>query len=241
MPQEAQKPLISFRNVEVRKEAGILLHGVSLTVMPGEFVYVVGRVGSGKTSLIRTLIGEFPVAAGEARVVDYDLRTLRPRQIPYLRRKMGVVFQDFKLLMDRTVYENLAFVLRATGWRKEALMRARIEEVLTKVGMQKKQYKLPHQLSGGEQQRVAIARALLNRPALILADEPTGNLDSDTQEEIMRVLMEVYHSQGPAVLMVTHNKTLLEQYPGRILRFERGCCQEVTLREEIDLSQFMNL
>lgn len=231
--------LVELSRLQVSKDSDIILQDVNLQLRKGELLYLVGRVGSGKTSLIRTLIGEFPVKKGRARVAGFDLAQLKPRQVPYLRRKMGVIFQDFKLLMDRTAGENLEFVLRATGWKDNKEIDGRIDEVLSKVGMQMKKHRMPHRLSGGEQQRVAIARALLNRPELILADEPTGNLDADTQDEIMSLFMEIRENRQPAVLMVTHNPRLLQKYPGRIMRAENGLLREIDTQQEIDFSDFM--
>lgn len=184
---------------------------------PGEFVYLIGAVGSGKSTLLKSLYGEVPVSAGEARVFDYDLTSLRRKQVPMLRRRVGIVFQDFQLLMERNVYANLDFVLRATGWKDAGEREERIDKVLAEVGMANKSYKMPHELSGGEQQRIVIARALLNSPDLILADEPTGNLDPATGEQIIRRLYDISQA-GTAVVVATHNLSLLDQFPGRVLR-----------------------
>ena len=197
-----------------------MLKGVSFSIDPGEFVYLIGKVGSGKSSLLKTLYAEVPVAQGEARIFDYDLSHIRRKDIPYLRRRIGIVFQDFQLLTDRNVFANLEFVLAATGWKDRREREARIDEVLAAVGMANKSYKMPHELSGGEQQRVVIARALLNRPELILADEPTGNLDPDTGSRIVAQLHELSATTGAAVVMATHNHTLISQYPGRTMRIE---------------------
>ena len=232
-------PLIQLSAVDIVKDTNLILSGVDLELDTGDFIYLVGRVGSGKTSLIKTLIGEFPVHKGKACVAGFDLLKLKRKQIPYLRRKIGVVFQDFQLLQDRSVYDNLDFVLSATGWKTANDRKRRIEETLQRVGMVHKQHKLPYQLSGGEQQRVAIARALLNKPDIILADEPTGNLDSDTQKEIMDLFMEIHRTQQPAMIMVTHNLTLLEHFPQRIFKCERGTFREVADKQEIDFSNFM--
>ena len=229
--------LISLENVDIVKEQSLILSRVSMQIFAGEWVYMVGRVGSGKTSIIKTLIGEIPVYNGLARVLDFDLCGLKRRQIPFLRRKIGVVFQDFQLLMDRSVYENLAFVLKATGSPSKAIA-FKIEEALYKVGMAHKKHKMPHQLSGGEQQRVAIARALLHNPQLILADEPTGNLDAETAAEVLSIFSELHKSQGKTIVMVTHNRALIQRFPGRLFRCEGGRCSELDTQQEIDFSGF---
>lgn len=212
--------IVDYKGVELHRKELIVLKNVDFTLEEGEFVYLIGKVGSGKSSLLKSMYAEIPVAAGEARVLGYDLRDLRRRDIPMLRRKIGIVFQDFQLLTDRSVYENLRFVLDATGWSDRHEIDGRIEEVLTEVGMLTKSYKMPHELSGGEQQRIVIARALLNRPRLILADEPTGNLDPATGEQIVNRLREISR-KGTAVVMATHNLGLVEEMPGRILKCER--------------------
>lgn len=212
--------IIDYKGVELHRKELIVLKNVDFTLEEGEFVYLIGKVGSGKSSLLKSMYAEIPVAAGHAEVLGYDLRTLRRRDIPMLRRKIGIVFQDFQLLTDRSVYDNLRFVLDATGWNDRHEIDARIEEVLTEVGMLTKSYKMPHELSGGEQQRIVIARALLNRPRLILADEPTGNLDPATSEQIVNRLREISR-KGTAVVMATHNPGLVEEMPGRVLKCER--------------------
>ena len=212
--------LICYRDVEILRNEYMALRGVNLSVGSGEFVYLLGRVGSGKTSLMKSLYAEVPVASGDARVFDFDLRAIRSRDIPYLRRRIGIVFQDFQLLPDRTAYDNLSFVLEATGWSDRAERHARIEQVLKRVGMTTKAFKFPHQLSGGEQQRIVIARALLNKPSLILADEPTGNLDPETGEQIMTMLHSLTAQEGTSVIVATHNLGFPSRYPGRILRCE---------------------
>lgn len=212
--------IVDYKGVELHRKELIVLKNVDFTLEEGEFVYLIGKVGSGKSSLLKSMYAEIPVAAGEARVLGYDLRDLRRRDIPMLRRKIGIVFQDFQLLTDRSVYENLRFVLDATGWSDRHEIDGRIEEVLTEVGMLTKSYKMPHELSGGEQQRIVIARALLNRPRLILADEPTGNLDPATGEQIVNRLREISR-KGTAVVMATHNLGLVEEMPGRVLKCER--------------------
>ncbi len=209
--------LVDYRGVEVLRQEHVVLKDVNLQVRAGELIYLIGRVGSGKSSLMKTMYADVPVYEGAASVLGYNLVGINRRDVPMLRRKTGIVFQDFQLLTDRTVYANLRFVLEATGWRNRSEIDDRIEEVLTSLGMQNKSYKMPHQLSGGEQQRIAIARALLNSPRLILADEPTGNLDPDTGDHIAACLSEIAAS-GVAVIMATHNLTLLERFPGRVLR-----------------------
>ncbi len=209
--------VIRYAGVDLyRKELDVLLD-VNFTVEPGEFVYLIGRVGSGKSTLLKSIYAEVPIAAGDAEVLEYDLTTIKKSRVPYLRREIGFVFQDFQLLMDRNVYANLDFVLRATGWRDRHARDERIEEALKQVGMSTKSYKMPHELSGGEQQRIVVARALLNKPRLILADEPTGNLDPETGEQIMRHLHEIAQA-GTAVVVATHNLQLLDQFPGRVMR-----------------------
>ncbi|MDO4320517.1 MAG: ATP-binding cassette domain-containing protein [Bacteroidales bacterium] len=211
--------IIEYKNVEILRKEHVVLKDVSFTVEPGEFIYLIGKVGSGKSSLLKSLYAEVPVDTGEARVFDYDLRAIRRKQIPFLRRRIGIVFQDFQLLTDRNVYANLEFVLDATGWRDKAEKEARIDEALRQVGMANKSYKMPHELSGGEQQRVVISRALLNRPDLILADEPTGNLDPDTGMQIVSQLHDIA-AAGTTVIMATHNLALRETFAGRTMRID---------------------
>jgi len=213
--------LIDYKNVEIHQADQIVLHDVNLTVESGEMIYMLGKVGSGKSSLMKTFYGALPIANGEATVLGYDMMHIRRRKLPYLRRRLGIIFQDYKLLTDRSVEENLLFVLRATGWKDKKLMSAHVREVLEQVGMETKAYKKPYELSGGEQQRVVIARALLNSPEMILADEPTGNLDAETGREIMDLLYAISQA-GITVLMSTHNLNWPEQYPGRKLLFENG-------------------
>ncbi len=217
--------LIDYKGVEIRQEEQIVLSDVTLQIKRGEFIYLLGKVGSGKSSFMKTLYAELPIHAGEASMLTYDLGTIRRRQIPYLRRRIGVVFQDFQLLIDRTVEENLMFVLKATGWKDKRVMRTHIQEILEQVGMANKAYKMPHQLSGGEQQRIVIARALLNSPDVLLADEPTGNLDPETGAEIMDLLYSIRQA-GTSVIMSTHNHTWVERYPGRKLIFANGHINE---------------
>ena len=218
-------PIVLFRYADISNGEVVVVDHLDLTILPGEFVYLTGAVGSGKTSIIRTLTGENRPLCGEARVGEFDLTSLKSKQIPYLRRSLGIVFQDFQLLMDRSVEDNLRFALRATGWKDKGEIAERIDRVLEAVGLSSKAYKQPHQLSGGEQQRAAIARALLNEPALILADEPTGNLDEDTANGIMNLLFEI-NRRGTAILMVTHNQSVIRNYPARVLKLENGVCHE---------------
>ncbi len=215
----AQDVLIQYRDVELTRRELVVLKHVDLEVSTGEFVYLMGRVGSGKSTLLKSMYAEVPLASGEASVLSYDLATLRRRDVPMLRRAMGIVFQDFRLLSDRNVYQNLSFVLFATGWNDRKAVDSRIEEVLSQVGMANKSYKMPHELSGGEQQRIVIARSLLNRPKLILADEPTGNLDPETAEQIVGDLHDISR-EGTAVIMATNNRAIVDQYPARTLRVE---------------------
>lgn len=220
------KELIVYKDVEICQDEQIVLTDVNLTISSGEMVYLLGRVGSGKSSLMKTIYGELPIEGTEANALDYDLLKLRRRDVPYLRRKVGVVFQDFQLLVDRNVEENLMFVLKATGWKDKQAMKNNIHDVLQQVGMAEKAYKMPYQLSGGEQQRVVIARALLNAPGLILADEPTGNLDPETGKGIMDLLYSISQA-GMTVVMSTHNTMWPELYPGRRLQFADGKITEL--------------
>lgn len=206
------EPLLYLRNGAIYQEETLVLSAVNIEIFPGDFIYLIGKTGSGKSSFMKVLYGDLPLKSGEGKVVDIDLRTLKQKQIPYLRRKLGIVFQDFKLLPDRSVIDNLYFVLKATGWKDKSQMEERIGEVLDKVGMRDKERKMPHQLSGGEQQRIAIARALLNKPDIILADEPTGNLDPQTSVEVMEVLREL-NKNGNTILMSTHDYALILKYP----------------------------
>lgn len=211
----------------------LVLSDVNLSVAAGETVYFIGRVGSGKSSLLKTMYAEVPLYEGEGYVVGMDLRHLRRSAIPYLRRRMGIVFQDYQLLDDRNVFFNLYDVMKATGWKRESDIRRRIDEVLTLVGLDKKAYKMPHELSGGEQQRLTIARALLNSPRLLLADEPTGNLDPVTADGIMRLFREIAAS-GCAVIMSTHNTALIEQFPARTILFSKGRIREIDFARSLD-------
>ncbi len=221
-----QTPIIEFKNVDISNSDTLVIEKLSFEIYQGDFVYLTGKVGSGKTSIIRTIIAENPVTNGEARVGNFNLKGIKRKQIPYLRRSLGVVFQDFQLLMDRSVESNLEFVMKATGWKDAKAISDRIGEVLELVKLSTKAHKMPHQLSGGEQQRVAIARALLNKPELILADEPTGNLDNDTAKGIMDLLYEINKKNRTAIMMVTHNQNLLKQYPGRVFVCADNICRE---------------
>ena len=221
--------LLNYKNVDIyHKDGDTVLRGVDFHVEEGEFIYLIGRVGSGKSSLLKTIYCELDIdEADEAIVLEHDLLTIRRKEIPELRRKMGIIFQDFQLLSDRTVYRNLRFVLKATGWKDKERINDRIDEVLTQVGMADKKERMPHELSGGEQQRIAIARALLNKPELIVADEPTGSLDYETAENIIQLLREI-SLKGTAVILTTHNRTLLNKYPGIVYRCNDGRLEEVT-------------
>ncbi|MBR2165766.1 MAG: ATP-binding cassette domain-containing protein [Paludibacteraceae bacterium] len=213
--------LLKYQNVSIHQADQIVLKNVNLTVESGEMIYLLGKVGSGKSSLMKTIYGALPIAEGEAQVLEYDMTRIRRRKLPYLRRRIGIIFQDYRLLTDRSVEDNLLFVLEATGWKDKKLMRAHVHEVLQQVGMEDKAYKKPYELSGGEQQRVVIARALLNSPEMILADEPTGNLDVETGMEIMDLLYSISQA-GITVIMSTHNTHWPEMYAGRKLFFENG-------------------
>ncbi len=221
--------VLSLKNVTIYQDKNPVLTDVNIEVQKGEFIYLIGRTGSGKSSFLKTLYADLALTTGEGSVVDYNLATLKESEIPYLRRKLGIVFQDFKLLPDRNIKENLLFVLKATGWSEKAEMELKIEEVLDKVGMKGFAPKMPHQLSGGEQQRIGIARALLNDPELILADEPTGNLDPQTSIEIMEVLRKI-HENGKTILMATHDYALVLKYPSKTLKFDEGKMFEVVQR-----------
>lgn len=219
--------LIRYTDVEIHQQELCVLNDVNLELHKGEFVYLVGKVGSGKTSLLKTFYGELDIASGEAEVLGYDMLHIKRKHIPQLRRKLGIVFQDFQLLTDRTVYDNLEFVLRATGWKNKGEIKDKIEEVLNLVGMSNKGYKLPNELSGGEQQRIVIARAVLNSPEIILADEPTGNLDSETGHAIAELLHGISEA-GALVVMTTHNLQLLREFPGKVYRCADHLMTDVT-------------
>ena len=226
--------IIELTNCSIWQQDHLVLTDVNLSVNKGEFVYLVGKVGSGKSSLIKTLTAQLPLKSGSAIIAGYDLAKLKKNDIPYMRRKIGIVFQDFQLLTDRSVHDNLEFVLKSTGWKNQTIIDTRIDETLEKVGLSLKGYKMPHQLSGGEQQRVAIARALLNDPDIILADEPTGNLDPETSDGIIKLLIEI-SSTGRAVVVATHNYTLLKRYSARTIKCEDSRLIEVNNEEEIEL------
>lgn len=219
--------LINYRNVNIDQQELCVLNNVNLELNEGEFIYLIGKVGSGKTSLLKTFYGELDIKSGEAEVLGYNMRTMKRKHIPDLRRKLGIVFQDFQLLTDRSVYDNLEFVLKATGWKKKGEIKERIEDVLRQVGMANKGYKLPNELSGGEQQRIVIARAILNSPAVVLADEPTGNLDAETGRQIVELLQHISRS-GSAVIMTTHNLQLLKDFPGKVYKCQEHEMKEVT-------------
>ena len=222
--------IVQLSNVTISQSGSPVLAGVNLQIDKGEFVYLIGKTGSGKSSLLKLLYGELSLNEGNCTVAGFPLIGLPSTQIPFLRRKLGIVFQDFQLLPDRSVYANLEFVLLATGWKDKAEMQSRIEEALSNVGLSTKGFKLPHELSGGEQQRVVIARALLNHPELILADEPTGNLDPETSEEIMKLLFDI-SNKGTSVLMATHNYGLMDKFPARILKCENGRMEDTKTKE----------
>jgi cell division transport system ATP-binding protein len=216
------EPIIEIRNANIYQGGNLILQDVNLTVNKGEFVYLVGKTGTGKSSLLKTLYGELPLREGSGVVAGFDLRNLDWKKVPYLRRNLGVVFQDFQLLTDRNVNNNLKFVLRATGWKDEKLMDEKIDDVLDKVGIKSKGFKMPFELSGGEQQRVDIARALLNSPKLILADEPTGNLDPETSDEIMNLLFSIGRDYNTTIVMASHDYIVVQKYPARMIRTEQG-------------------
>jgi cell division transport system ATP-binding protein len=217
-----EERIIEIRNVNIYQGSNLVLQDVSLTINRGEFVYLVGKTGTGKSSLLKTLYGDLPLKEGECNVVGFDIKKMDWKKVPFLRRNLGVVFQDFQLLTDRTVNENLRFVLRATGWKDEKLMEEKIADVLDKVGLKSKGFKMPYELSGGEQQRIDIARALLNSPKLILADEPTGNLDPETSDEIMQLLFHICRDYGTAIVMATHDYMVINKFPARVVKTERG-------------------
>ena len=218
--------VIEYKNVTICQQDTQILSDVNVSIGKGEFVYIIGKVGAGKSTFLKTIYGELDIASGEASVLGFNLKTLKRKHVPALRRKLGIVFQDFQLLTDRSVHDNLEFVLKATGWKRTSEIEQRIADVLLMVGMADKADKLPAELSGGEQQRVVIARAMLNNPEIILADEPTGNLDAETGRHIAEILHEI-SDKGSAVVMTTHNLTLLTQYPGRVMKCADGKLQDL--------------
>jgi len=228
--------IIEFENAQIFQKDNLILKDVNLSIPKGEFVYFIGKVGSGKTSLIKTMNAEIPLKEGEGKVVGFDLTKIKTKQVPHLRRKLGIVFQDFKLLTDRSVFDNLQFVLKATGWKNKNEINDRIADVLDRVGLSYKGYKMPHQLSGGEQQRVVIARALLNDPEIILADEPTGNLDPETSENLMKILFDISNN-GRAVIMATHDYNMVKKFTARTVKFDDGKVTEQDQTKEIDFEK----
>jgi len=220
--------IVDYKNVSLSRDEAQILQNINLKINKGDFVYLIGKVGSGKSTFLKSLYSEIPIDEGKGYIMDYELHSIKRKQIPFLRRRVGIVFQDFQLLTDRSVDKNLEFILKATGWKNRDLMRERIRETLTQVGMQNKGYKMPHELSGGEQQRVVIARALLNSPEIILADEPTGNLDPDTGYLVVDLLQNISR-EGTCVIMSTHNYAIVQKYPGRIIKCEDGIMKEVRI------------
>jgi cell division transport system ATP-binding protein len=218
---ETNNPIIQLQDINVFQQDHLVLSGVTLTINKGEFVFLIGQTGSGKSSLLKTIYGDLKISQGNGEVVGYSLTTIKEKEVPFMRRKMGIVFQDFQLLTDRSVEDNLKFVMSATGWDDPKMIAARTEEVINEVGLAGKNHKMPHQLSGGEQQRVVIARAMVNHPAVILADEPTGNLDPDSSVEIMNLLLKI-SKMGTAVVMATHDYRMIEKFPSRIIKCEKG-------------------
>src|SRR6478735_5921997 len=225
------EPVVTVKNANIYQGNSLILSDVNFTVERGEFVYLVGKTGTGKSSLLKTLYGELQLKEGEASVAGFNLKEMTWKKVPFLRRNLGVVFQDFQLLTDRNVHENLRFVLKATGWKDEKLVEEKINDVLDKVGLKSKGFKMPFEMSGGEQQRVDIARALLNSPKLILADEPTGNLDPETADEIMQLLIQISKDYGTSIVMATHDFIVISKYPSRMLKTERGRVFDSTVAE----------
>ena len=232
----SQEPVLSVKEATIFQENNTVLERIGFDVTKGEFVYLIGRTGSGKSSLLKTLYGDLPLRLGDIQMAGYSIRGMKSKDIPFLRRKIGIIFQDFELFYDRTVAENLTFVMKATGWKDSSKIKKRLAEVLMRVGLGSINNKMPHQLSGGEQQRVVIARALINEPQILLADEPTGNLDPDVSEGIFRLFMEINNS-GTAILMATHNHTFIKKFPFRVLKCEKGKVLD-SLKEKFDYSTF---
>jgi cell division transport system ATP-binding protein len=220
--------IVSLRNSNIYQGKNLILSDVNFEVQKGEFIYLIGKTGSGKSSLLKTLYGDLYLKEGEGNVAGFNLKELKWQTVPLLRRNLGIVFQDFRLLTDRSVQDNLEFVLKATGWKDKNLIKEKIENVLSKVGLKSKGFKMPYEMSGGEQQRVDIARALLNNPKLILADEPTGNLDPDTTDEIMQLLFNICRDYQTAFIMATHDYSIIQKYPARVIRIEQGKMKDVT-------------
>ncbi len=220
--------IVSLHNANIYQGKALILRNVNFEVRKGEFVYLIGKTGTGKSSLLKTLYGDLYLTEGEGNVAGFDLKDLKWQNVPLLRRNLGIVFQDFRLLTDRNVHDNLEFVLKATGWKDKALMKEKIDNVMSKVGLKSKGFKMPYEMSGGEQQRVDIARALLNNPKLILADEPTGNLDPDTTDEIMQLLFSICRDYHTGFIMATHDYTIIQKYPARVVRIENGEVKEVS-------------
>ena len=222
-----ETPVVSFNDADILNGETPVIYGLNMIVNPGDLVYIIGKVGTGKTSIIRTVTAENRLLKGDCTVCGYNMRSIRRKDIPYLRRRLGIIFQDFQLLMDRNVYDNLKFTLESTGWKERNKIVERITGTLESVGMLTKAHKMPHQLSGGEQQRIAIARAIINNPELILADEPTGNLDGETAEEILQLLQKINIERGTAIMMVTHDRSICDRYPGRIFETKDETCREI--------------
>lgn len=230
----SQEPVVRIANASIFQEDHTVLSEINFDIDKGEFVYLIGRTGSGKSSLLKTLYADLPFRLGQAEVVGYQINKIKAKEVPYLRRKVGIIFQDFELFYDRSIAENLTFVMKATGWKDPAKMKNRIAEVLMRVGLGAISAKMPHQLSGGEQQRVVIARAMINEPQILIADEPTGNLDPDVSEGILKLFEEINHS-GTAVLMATHNHKFIEKFPHRVLKCEKGRILDSS-KEKFELS-----
>jgi len=232
------EPIIELKDADIYQRETLVLKNINLSINKGEFLYIIGKVGSGKSSLLKTFYNELPLISGNGTICGYHLEKIRTKEVPYLRRKLGIIFQDFQLLTDRTVYKNFEFVLKATGWRNEKTIKDRIDEVLSIVEMAHSGSRMPHQLSGGEQQRIVIARALLNNPEIILADEPTGNLDPDTSEALLKVFMEIY-KEGKTIVMATHDYPIIQKFPARTIVCEAGSIREVN--DDTPLEDFESL